>query len=60
MREGNKMKKYYIIDGATGNILRSTNDNSGYLSVWQTISGWTQDYWTYVKLPEEREMRIRI
>lgn len=48
--------KYYIIDGATGNILRSTNDNSGYLSVWQTISGWTQDYWTYVKLPEEREV----
>lgn len=52
--------KYYIIDGATGNILRSTNDNSGYPAVWQTIpsavSGWTQDYWTYVKLPEEREV----
>ena len=48
--------KYYIIDGATGNILRSTNDNSGYPAVWQTISGGTQDSWTYVKLPEEREV----
>ena len=47
--------KYYIIDGATGNILRSTDDNSGYPNVWETISGGTQDYWTYVKLPEERE-----
>ena len=47
--------EYYIIDGKTGNILRSTDDNSGYLSVWETISGGTQDYWTYVKLPEEME-----
>ncbi len=46
---------YYIIDGVTGNILRATNDNSGWDAVWQTISGGTQDYWTYVKLPEERE-----
>ena len=48
--------KYYIIDRATGNILRSTNDNSRYLDVWETVIGGTEDYWTYVKLPEEREV----
>jgi hypothetical protein len=47
--------KYYIIDHATGDILRSTDDNSGYPNVLETISGGTLDYWTYVKLPEERE-----
>lgn len=47
--------KYYIIDGVTGNILRTTNDNSGYPHVWETVTGGTEDYWTYVNLPEERE-----
>jgi len=45
--------KYYIIDGKTGNIVRSTNDNSGYPSVWETLVGSDQDYWTPVKLPGE-------
>jgi len=45
--------KYYIIDGKTGNIVRSTNDNSGYPSVWETLAGSDQDYWTPVKLPGE-------
>ena len=43
--------KYYIIDGKTGNIMRSTNDNSGYPSVWETLAGSDQHYWTLVKLP---------
>jgi len=54
-------KKYYIIDGKTGDILRATDDNSGYRSAWRTVGGFIgDDYWTYVQLPEERETVCRI
>ena len=49
--------KYYIIDGKTGNIVRSTNDKRGYPSVWETRAGSILNYWTFVKLPEEREVK---
>ena len=45
--------KYYIIDGKTGNIVRSTNDNRGYYSVWEIPAGSVLPYWTFVNLPEE-------
>ena len=54
-------KKYYIIDGKTGDILRATDDNSGYHSVWRSMGGFfADDYWTYVQLPEERGTVCRI
>ena len=54
-------KKYYIIDGKTGDILRATDDNSGYRSVWRSVGGFfADDYWTHVQLPEERETVCRI
>jgi len=53
-------KKYYIIDGKTGNILRATDDNSGYRSAWRVVGGFiADDYWTYVQLPEKREVVCR-
>jgi len=55
-------KKYYIIDGKTGDIMFYTDDNTGYPSVWETITGPDNHryYYTETKLPEERETRTRI
>jgi len=50
-------KKYYIIDGKTGDIMFYTDDNTGYPSVWETITGSDNNryYYTETKLPEERD-----
>ena len=53
-------KKYYIIDGKTGDILFYTDDNTGYPSVWETVTGSPRNYYTHTTLPEERETRTRI
>ena len=55
-------KKYYIIDGKTGDIMFYTDDNTGYPSVWETITGPDNHryYYTETKLPEDRETRTRI
>jgi len=53
-------KKYYIIDGKSGDILFYTNDNTGYPAVWETVIGSPRNYYAHTTLPEERETRTRI
>ena len=51
------LKKYYIVDGKTGDIMFYTDDNTGYPSVWETLTGPDNNryYYTETKLPEERD-----
>ena len=52
-------KKYYIIDGKTGDIIGTTNDEGWYPTADKhTIGG--SKYITEILLPEERETRTRI
>lgn len=55
-------KKYYIVDSKTGDIMLYTDDNTGYPSVWETITGLNSGryYYTETKLPEECETMTRI
>ena len=52
--------KYYIVDGGTGDIVGTTDEDGWYPTLDKHALGGTTKYITEILLPEESETRVRI
>tara|TARA_R110000822_G_scaffold2973_5_gene13581 strand:+ start:2017 stop:2190 length:174 start_codon:yes stop_codon:yes gene_type:complete len=52
--------KYYIVDGGTGDIVGTTDEDGLYPTLDKHPVGGNTKYITEILLPEESETRVRI